>query len=71
MNSNYQQQQNETAKQSLDYQQEAENEVDSITAGTVSSGVGFDFSYYTFLIKTRPTWKSVKWKKYIFDNILT
>ena len=38
----HQQQQNETAKQSLDYQQEAENEVDSITAGTVSSGVGYD-----------------------------
>ena len=43
LNSKYIQKQNEQAKQSLDYQQEAENEVDSITAGTVSSGVGFDY----------------------------
>jgi len=35
-----QQQDDQNTKQGLDYQQEAENEVDSITAGTVSSGVG-------------------------------
>ena len=49
----HQQQQNETAKQSLDYQQEAENECDSITAGTVSSGVGFVLLTYFFFFDNK------------------